>query len=357
MCKEAMLSKSLAGAGAVLIYFGIADAHAAEDFLRQGIAAYQQGKYQEAIGYFGAAKGTESENPLLHYYMGNALVQVKAPGDALREYRLARDLSPGSKIASFCQTAIASLEKAKAATQPKVFQTKPPDEQWRPPLVISFLCGCTMCSSLPPILNMLYAQNKNSLIFLTVGKGASDEKSKALIKKYGFSVHPTILFVNEYGVVTKRFHELVNTAQLQQETTTFGQSIQSPAPTTADEKVLFACRKTLMDQLFASSRQEDRRMSEEFARIDAETRAKIAAIPLPARRNFDYEVFREEYETQKKIVEKAADERKESVLLAAAKRKMDCFVSMETNMEKEAARLAHLAERNKGSGAASPQRK
>ncbi|PZM85394.1 MAG: hypothetical protein DKT66_04205 [Candidatus Melainabacteria bacterium] len=330
---------------------------AAEDFLRQGIAAYQQGKYKEAIGCFGAAKGTESENPLLHYYMGNTLVQLKAPADALREYKLARDLSPGSKVATFCDAAIASLEQAKAATQPKVFQTKIAGEKWRIPLVISYVCSCPMCADIPFLLQQLYGQTRKNVIFLSVAKGATDEKSLSLIKKYDLSLHPTIIFVNENGVIVKRFNEFINTTQLRQDVLQLSQSAQPPTPTTADEKALATYRNSQMEELYAQVGQEERKIREESMRIDVDTNAKLGALITPVRRSPDYIVAKEDYEAQKARILADAEQRKNALLMASAKRKMDSYISLERNLDKEELRLKHLSEQSKRSGAAAPRSK
>ncbi len=326
---------------------------AEEDYLRQGIAAYQQGKYTDAVGYFGAAKGTQSENPLLHYYMGNTLIKLRAPADALREYKLARDLSPGSQMSKLCDAAIASLEAAAAPAQPKVFQTKPAEQPWRMPQVVCYMCTCQMCADVERLVNQLYAQTKNNLIFLFVEKGASDSMSQSLVKKYDFNAHPTVLFINEYGVLTKRFSGFVNTQQLQKEVSIFAESAVPPKPTNKDEQDLADYRRAQMNDLYVLVCQEETRARTERMRIDQDAKQQVAALPRPTRRTAAY--ANEEYDTQVTKIEEDAQKHRDDVTVAAAKRKMELYLAAQSNIEKEKTRLKHLSEISKKRGQRTPQ--
>ena len=66
--------------------------NATDKHLEDGVAAYNSGNYSDAVSLFGQALSTEFNNPILHYYYGNALNKMKQKPDAIREYRIA--LSP-----------------------------------------------------------------------------------------------------------------------------------------------------------------------------------------------------------------------------------------------------------------------
>jgi hypothetical protein len=82
---------------------------AASKILSKGIEAYNAGHYQKAIGLFGQAQATEFSNPVLHYYLANALSRVNQKTDAIKEYRIALALQPDGQMGQYCTAALESL--------------------------------------------------------------------------------------------------------------------------------------------------------------------------------------------------------------------------------------------------------
>jgi len=72
---------------------GKSDAHQNPSLIK-GIELYKAGNYRACIGQFGAALDTEYDNATLHYYMANALINIKQRETAIKEFRIAYALAP-----------------------------------------------------------------------------------------------------------------------------------------------------------------------------------------------------------------------------------------------------------------------
>jgi len=59
-----------------------------------GVAAFDAGKYPEAISHFGALLKSSGENAELHFNLGDSYFRNKELGRAIFEFRKAHDLSP-----------------------------------------------------------------------------------------------------------------------------------------------------------------------------------------------------------------------------------------------------------------------
>lgn len=108
MLRKRMLDHKYLALTATLVITASA-AIATDKHLEDGVAAYNAGNYSDAVGLFGQALSTEYNNPLLHYYYGNALNKMKQKPDAIREYRIALSLQPDGKMADYCKQALEAL--------------------------------------------------------------------------------------------------------------------------------------------------------------------------------------------------------------------------------------------------------
>lgn len=75
-------------------------------FFEKGIAEYNAGNYQEAVGDLGAAESAEFDKPILHYYMANAFAHLHQNESAIREYRIAYALKPEGELGKLCALAL-----------------------------------------------------------------------------------------------------------------------------------------------------------------------------------------------------------------------------------------------------------
>ena len=76
---------------------------ASDPKLDQGIREYNAGHYSEAVSLFNVAQTSEFNNPVLHYYLANALAKINMTKDAIKEYKVAMALQPEGQLA--CITA------------------------------------------------------------------------------------------------------------------------------------------------------------------------------------------------------------------------------------------------------------
>lgn len=84
-------------------------AASANELLAKAIREYNRGNYPIAIGLFGQAESTEFNNPLLHYYLANALAKTNQKADAIKEYKVALAMAPQGQIATYCKQGLSAL--------------------------------------------------------------------------------------------------------------------------------------------------------------------------------------------------------------------------------------------------------
>lgn len=98
-----------------------------KNFLKEGVAAYNAGRYREAVGLLGTALSSDFNNAVLHYYMANSFVHMKQPESAIREFRIAYALEPSKEVGKFSKQALiymGALEDEKRAAS-KVTKAPP----------------------------------------------------------------------------------------------------------------------------------------------------------------------------------------------------------------------------------------
>lgn len=111
--------KRLAIVSAITMAFGIcagcfgsasaANDHHLNPYLVQGVELYKAGNYRESITKFCMALNSEFENAVLHYYMANAMVNIKQRESAIREFRIAYALSPRGEVGILSRQALSFL--------------------------------------------------------------------------------------------------------------------------------------------------------------------------------------------------------------------------------------------------------
>jgi tetratricopeptide (TPR) repeat protein len=94
-------------------------AFATNPVLDKAIKAYHSGNYALSIGLFGQAATTEFNNPILHYYLANALAKTNQTKDAIKEYKIALAQEPDGQIANYCKEALAALGAEEGAGKSK----------------------------------------------------------------------------------------------------------------------------------------------------------------------------------------------------------------------------------------------
>ncbi len=89
---EMMLKSARPKTGAaVLIVFFCLPHSVQADALREGVAAYERGAYEEALKHFIDAQLEDPDNPKILYNMGNAYYQLKDYENAAHHYRVAQE--------------------------------------------------------------------------------------------------------------------------------------------------------------------------------------------------------------------------------------------------------------------------
>ncbi len=100
-----------------------------KNYLKEGVAAYNSGRYREAIGLLGTALSSDFNNAVLHYYMANSFVHLKQPESAVREFRIAYALEPNKDVGKFSRQALVymgAMEEDKSAAEMAKMEKAPP---------------------------------------------------------------------------------------------------------------------------------------------------------------------------------------------------------------------------------------
>jgi tetratricopeptide (TPR) repeat protein len=223
--------------------------------LDQGIRAYNAGKYDEAIGRLGQAESTEFNNPILHYYLANALAKTKQTPDAIKEYKVALALEPNGQLADYCRQALQAMGALPAEDKPKR-RSRPPldgligqpmtyasssdNSQARLPQIIALLCGCPLCQRLQLILADLQAKYGTRISFAQSRQGAADPAVETMLSRFQSHGCPEILFVDGRGIVTNHLQGTIAESELYRNTEAILASSptdsRAPAPVGSDER-------------------------------------------------------------------------------------------------------------------------
>jgi len=293
--------------------------------LNEGIALFNKGKYMEALGLFNQAKSTNSDNPMLHYYMASALMKLNQKEDAIREYKMTLLLDPNGRLASYCQTALQSLGAAeapapkaappakatgKAGVPPKGAAAlrggKRPGESnsagWNPeppvkvstpqtPQVISVLCGCPLCHRLDLILTDLNTKHGDNVEFTRTMMSAGDDKTKELIKKFSINRCPTVLLIGTDGQPAREFTGVIPERDLHEHIGELAKMSPKTRLTSVEDKYFAEQRKMVVSEVDSRVAHDQIRVDHTIKQIQQEADDDIAALLLT--RDVDREAKRE----------------------------------------------------------------
>jgi len=276
----------------IFLLFACRAGWADSPFLTNGIAAFNKGNYSEAYGLLGAAKPTEFENPVWHYYMANALVKLKQKDEAVKEYKLAMDLAPEGQLKEYCKLALQALQPGvqpvRAAnvadrTQPLAPSRATPVVTSQQPQVISVLCGCPLCHRLDLILTDLQSKYGDKVKF-TRSMGATpgtkgivdpDGQLKDVLQKYPVSRCPTVLVFNTQGGLQRTFSDIIPADDLTKVVGDLASVSPSNKFATSSDQHLGSMRDTVVNDYNARVAHDQLRLDQEIKDIEAASQQQI----------------------------------------------------------------------------------
>ena len=285
----------------IAVSIGIFSASAAlaeSPFLEKGIAAYTRGNYAEAIGMFGAAKSTESDNPTMHYYMANCLVKLGSKPDAIREYKMALAISPTGQISQYCTAALRSLGALPAvavapAVTPVVTPMATPADQDRmkrlrapkfmmgsqQPQVVSVLCGCPLCHRLDMIITDLHTNLGDKIGFIRTMQNAPDERTKDILNKYPVQKCPTVMIFNSQGELAHTYTGVISETDLTRDLTSMANASPSTHFASPQDVHLAGIRNSIVGEVDARVASDQIRVDDEIAKIQTDMDEQINSMP------------------------------------------------------------------------------
>ena len=299
---------------------------AEENFLRQGIDAYNKGKYSEATGLLGEALATDGENPVLHYYMANALLKMDMKPDAIREYKMARDLQPQGQLARYCDTALRTLEaitpKASSKTSPAADKV-----EWKQPQLISIFSDDPLSLKLEPLVEKLHAQYHERVAFIRISQNSAEAKDKELIGKYKITTFPTVLLIDSQGKLAKQYTELISLPQLEEDVGAMAPTQEQMNFSNKSEAEAAKFRTSEIDSVYERIKQYQSSLDNQLRDIDRRVNDDIDNLPRYYGRMGGYyfasqsEQIKEEGEKKKQAL-KDEFERKKAEWFAQAEKKI-----------------------------------
>jgi len=273
------LAVSLAVLGAIVC--GL-PAPAGNPKLDQGIREYNAGHYTEAVSLLNVAQTSEFNNPILHYYLANALAKINMTKDAIKEYKVAMALQPEGQMADYCQKALDQLAatggtKTGGAKGSSIAPKLVPGTNTQQPQVMFILCGCPLCHRLE--LQALDLQTKygDKVAFSKITQTSTDPKDMDILMKFAITSCPTVLFFNSQGQLVNRVSGVIPDTDILKNTA----DLASSSPRTASkEEQRAALQKTAINSQLESALGDDqRRMDSEIAQIQTQLASDIASMP------------------------------------------------------------------------------
>lgn len=274
-------------------------------YLNKGIESYNRGDYNDAMGMFGAAKATESDNPTLHYYMANCLVRLGAKADAIREYKMALAISPTGQIAKYCTEALQSLNALPAVpTEPAALdrttaRSMPPtmparmagqDNPYRygrpkslevsqQPQLVSVLCGCPLCRRVDMILTDLHTNFGDKISFTRTMQNAADQKTQQILTKYNITKCPTILLFDSHGELAHTYTGVVSEPDLTRDVDLLAKTSPTSQFASPQDAHLASIRNAVVSEVDARVAADQIRVDEEISQIQNEMQDQITDLP------------------------------------------------------------------------------
>ena len=83
----------------------------ASGHFEEGIKHFNEGRYLEAVLFFGQATGEYPGSAVAHYYLASSLVKAKLHEQAIEEYQFCYRLDPYGSLARYCRQALCSYRQ------------------------------------------------------------------------------------------------------------------------------------------------------------------------------------------------------------------------------------------------------
>jgi tetratricopeptide (TPR) repeat protein len=147
------------------------------------ISAYNAKHYDKAIGLFGEAEPTNFNNPILHYYLANALAYTNHRADAIKQYKLALLLDPSDQLAQYCKAALKNLE-TQPATSAKSDKEISAPTAIQTPQILAVLCLCPLCQNLDTVLSDVSQKYGEKILVTRIFRKSYDPHQKPVEVSY-----------------------------------------------------------------------------------------------------------------------------------------------------------------------------
>lgn len=325
---------------------------AANKSLNEGIALFNSGRYMEALGLFNQAKATDSDNPLLHYYMASALMKLNQKPDAVREYKMTLILEPDGKLAPLCRTALKALgadQSSSSATAPAApapakisaekgkntkanakgdkgnktaDSTTPKVAAAQTPQVIAVLCGCPLCHRVDLMVADLRSKYSDKVEFHFLSSKDADEKTQDLIKQYRISICPTVLLISDSGEPAREFTGLIPERDFRREVEELAKYSRTNRLETVDNRHFEELRKIVVSEVDSRVAHDQIRVNHTIKQIQEERDADVSDL-LKSKsqdREEQIELVKNEAERRMKFIRDDFERRKKEWYAAAEAR-------------------------------------
>ena len=182
----------------------------------QGVAAFRQGKYADALGLFDRAKAKSFDDPLLHYYLASTYIKLNYKDNAIQEYKMTMVLDPNGKLAPLCATALRSRgassdaqdhpSKAIAKPSPAVSKVQSPQESTASgdkPTLVTYTCNREPeCLRVNMLVADLRSKFGNRLLYKSLANVSDHGTSWG---RHDLRKCPVIMFVHGEGQTANTF--------------------------------------------------------------------------------------------------------------------------------------------------------
>jgi hypothetical protein len=271
---------AFSGLCGLFVLCSFAKVYAVNPHLEKAIEAFNQKRYNDAIGLLGEAKSTEFDDPTLHYYLATALLRTNQKADAIREYKIAYDLAPAGQLKTYCETslrllgALPALNAKTVATDAKTSSDKPEDKLIKPsqrPQVVSVLPAAGD-HRIDMILTDLRTKVGDQVIFIRTVQGDNDPKTADLVKQINVEKTPTIVIIDSTGAISKKFEGFISEADIWRDV----QEVAKTSPRTELSQSSNSMRQAIVDEVNSRIAHDQIRLDSEIRRVQETMRQDIA---------------------------------------------------------------------------------
>lgn len=171
--------------------------NAAPNAYESGVRAFKDGKHELATKFFQAAAQTQPTNPSIRYYLGMCYQSMSKNDRARKEYEYVAKTGTGS-LPALATAALQKLGPAPASTSASsVSSNGMPKIKGQLHVLDFYTVWCKPCKRFEPIFESVASRMRGRADFRRVD--AEDPKNKSLVQKYGVSMFPTLLYIDDAG--------------------------------------------------------------------------------------------------------------------------------------------------------------